>query len=67
MRTVLVGYRGLIRYLLGAMLRADWDFVGILGAAGALETCQADCYTAGGVRALLVEFLFQYFQNESYK
>jgi hypothetical protein len=35
MRTVLVGNRGLMRYLLAAMLRADWDVVGILGAAGA--------------------------------
>ena len=34
MRTVLVGNRRLMRHLLAAMLRADWDVVGILGAAG---------------------------------
>ena len=56
MRTVLVGNRGLIRHLLAAMLRANWDVVGILGAAGAPAARQADCYTAGDVRALLVKF-----------
>ena len=50
MRTVLVGNRGLMRYLLAAMLRADWDVVGILGAAGAPAARQANYYTAGVFR-----------------
>ena len=33
MHTVLVGDRGLVRYLLAAVLRADWDVVSIFGTA----------------------------------
>ena len=51
MRTVLVGNRRLMRHLLAAMLRADWDVVGILGAAGTSAARQANVDSAAQLGA----------------
>ena len=49
MRTVLVGNRRLMRHLLAAMLRVDWDVVGILGAAGTSAALGIDLIVGPGL------------------